>query len=99
MGRFQQKLKRLTSTLSQWYKNVFGDIYANVKTYEEKFKEAEENLILNGTDKKKQEFHRVQAEYIRHLKVENAILRQKYKLHWFKYVDANSSYFYVLSKE
>lgn len=96
MWKFHQKLKRLTSTLSTWSKREFGDIYANVKEYEEKVRVAEENLISNGTDMNRQEFHRVQAEYIRHLKVENAILRQKSQLHWLKYGDANSSYFHAV---
>lgn len=48
LWRFQQKLKRLTATLSHWSKLEFGDIYANVKNYEEKVKEAEEKLILNN---------------------------------------------------
>ncbi|XP_047270323.1 uncharacterized protein LOC124899473 [Capsicum annuum] len=90
MWRFQQKLKRLTSTLSQWFKEVFGDIYANVKLYEEKVKVTEEKLILNGIDENREEFYKTQAKYM-----EDAILRQKYQLHWFKYGDINSSYFYA----
>lgn len=77
MWRFQQKLKILTFTLSRWSKEVVGDMYANVKIHEEKVKVAEEKLILNGTDKNIKEFHKTQAEYIRHLKVKDAILRQK----------------------
>ncbi|XP_047259779.1 uncharacterized protein LOC124892577, partial [Capsicum annuum] len=96
--RFQQKLKRLTATLSQWSKEVFGDIYGNVKNYEENVKVAEENLILHSTDENRQEFHKTQAEYIRHLKVEDVILRPKSHLHWFKYGDANSSYFHAFIK-
>ncbi|KAM3319949.1 hypothetical protein P3S67_007149 [Capsicum chacoense] len=95
MWRFQQKLKRLIATLSQWSKEVFGDIYSNVKTYEEKVKDAEEKLILHNTDENRQEFHKIQVEYIIHLKVEDAILWQKYHLQWFKYGHVNSSYFYA----
>lgn len=52
-----------------------------MKAYEERVKEVVENLILNGTDVNKQEFHRLQVEYIKHLNVKDAILRQKSQLY------------------
>lgn len=66
-------MKILISTLSHWTKVKFGDIYANVKSYEEKFKEAEENLIPNSTDENRKKLHKIQTEYIRHVKVDDGI--------------------------
>lgn len=60
--------------MSHWSKAEYGDIHANVKTYEGKVKIGEENLILNINDDNKQEFHRLQDEYIGYLKVEDIVL-------------------------
>ncbi|KAG5586604.1 hypothetical protein H5410_047038 [Solanum commersonii] len=44
MWIFHQKMKRMAATLSSWSRMQFGDIYAKVKDYEERVKQAEENL-------------------------------------------------------
>ncbi|KAG5585848.1 hypothetical protein H5410_046282 [Solanum commersonii] len=51
MWKFHQKLKRLSNTLSSW-SGEFGDIFVRVKEYEEKARNAEENLIQDHTEKK-----------------------------------------------
>lgn len=40
--------------------------------------------------------HSLNAEYIRSLKMEDSILRQKTQLQWFKEGDVNSKYFHAL---
>lgn len=49
--------------------------------YEERVKLAKEKFIFNSTDENTKEFHKTQAEYIRHLKVKDAILRKQSQLH------------------
>lgn len=78
MWKFQQKMKRIFSTLSHWSRAEYGDINANVKAYEQKIQVVEENLILNEIDENEQVFHRIQAEYIRHRKVEEVVLKQRF---------------------
>ncbi|XP_055822099.1 uncharacterized protein LOC129890602 [Solanum dulcamara] len=98
MWIFHKKMKRLATTLSDWSRNQFGDIYAKVKEYEEVVRQAEENLINMNSNDNRSKLHAINAEYIRYMKMEDAILRQKSQLHWFKEGDMNSSYFHALSR-
>ena len=67
MWRFHQKLKRLSNTLSSLSKKEFGDIFLKVREFEEKVKEAEENLILNNCGTSRESIHELNANYIRYL--------------------------------
>ncbi|KAG5595026.1 hypothetical protein H5410_036258 [Solanum commersonii] len=96
MWTFHQKMKRLASTLSVWSKMQFGDIYAKVKDFEARVKEAEDNLIHNNTEEQRAELHGINAKYIRFMKMEDSILKQKSQLHWFREGDSNSKYFHAL---
>jgi len=57
---------------------------------------AEDNLIHNNTEEQRAELHGINAEYIRLMKMEDSILKQKTQLHWFKEGDSNSKYFHAL---
>ncbi|WMV30203.1 hypothetical protein MTR67_023588 [Solanum verrucosum] len=96
MWTFHQKMKRLASTLSAWSKMQFGDIYAKVKDYEERVRVAEEDLIHNNTEEQRTKLHGINAEYIKFMKLEDSILKQKTQLQWFKEGDGNSKYFHAL---
>uniref|UniRef100_M1E0C2 RNase H family protein n=1 Tax=Solanum tuberosum TaxID=4113 RepID=M1E0C2_SOLTU len=96
MWIFHQKMKRLASTLSAWSKMQFGDIYAKVRDYEEKVRLAEEDLIHNNTEEQRTKLHGINAEYIKFMKLEDSILKQKTQLQWFKEGDGNSKYFHAL---
>ncbi|XP_055814708.1 uncharacterized protein LOC129884436 [Solanum dulcamara] len=96
MWIFHMKMKRLANTLSNWSRNQFGDIHAKVKEYEEAVRQAEEDLINRQSNENRSKLHAINAEYIRYMKMENTILRQKTQLQWFKEGDMNSSYFHAL---
>ncbi|XP_015159877.1 uncharacterized protein [Solanum tuberosum] len=96
MWKFHQKLKRLACTLSKWSKGEFGDIFAKVKEYENRVKNAEESFIQNNSEENRTALHAINAEYIRFLKLEDSILKQKTQLQWFKEGDCNSKYFHSL---
>lgn len=96
MWCFHQKLKRLSSTLSAWSKTNFGNIHDKVKDYEERIKCAENELINQGTDDVRIHLHILSVEYIKFLKLEESILRQKSQLNWFQEGDANTGYFHAL---
>ncbi|KAH0684452.1 hypothetical protein KY290_036526 [Solanum tuberosum] len=78
-------MKRLASTLSKWSRREFGDIFTVVKEYEEQVRQAEE-------------LHHCNAKYIKYLKLESSILKQKTQLQWFKDGDANSKYFHSIMR-
>lgn len=96
MWVFHYKLKRLSSTLSNWSRDTFGDIYAKVKEFEVKVKVAEENLINTNDDYDRAALHSLNANYIRYLKLESSILNQKTQLQWFQEQEVNYSYFHAL---
>ncbi|XP_049348976.1 uncharacterized protein LOC125813531 [Solanum verrucosum] len=98
MWQLHQKMKRLTHTLSNWSKNEYGDIYAKVKEFEETIKKAEEELLTHNTEALRQQLHLMNANYIRYLKLEESILKQKTQLQWFKEGDANTKYFHALMR-
>lgn len=77
MWRFYQKMKRLAYTLSALSRNVFGDIFQNVRMNEEDVHKAEENYILHQSEATKSALHEINAKYINFLKLEDTILKQK----------------------
>ncbi|KAG5604805.1 hypothetical protein H5410_026297 [Solanum commersonii] len=79
MWIFHQKMKRLASTLSAWSKMQFGDIYGKVRDFEKRVKVAEDNLLQSNTEKHREELHSINAEYIRYMKLEDAILKQNHR--------------------
>ncbi|XP_015158404.1 uncharacterized protein [Solanum tuberosum] len=96
MWRFHQKLKRLSNTLSSWSRREFGDIFSKVKDYEDKVRVAKEHLIQDHNENNRATLHELNAEYIRFLKMEDSILKQKTQLQWLKEGDANTKYFHSL---
>ncbi|KAG5580297.1 hypothetical protein H5410_050924 [Solanum commersonii] len=96
MWRFHQKMKRLSNTLSHWSRREFGDIFTTVREYEEKVRTAEERLIHEHSDTNRTILHALNAEYIKFLKIEDSILKQKTQLYWFKEGDNNTKYFHSL---
>ncbi|XP_055835236.1 uncharacterized protein LOC129903716 [Solanum dulcamara] len=96
MWCFYQKMKRLSATLSSWSKLKFGDIYAKVKEYVEKSRQTKEELISVYNEECRTKLYSINAEYIRYLKMEEFMLKQKTQLQWFKEDDINSKYFHSL---
>ncbi|XP_049399720.1 uncharacterized protein LOC125863746 [Solanum stenotomum] len=78
------------------FAETFGDIYAKVRDFEERVRLAEEDLIHNNTEEQRTKLHGINAEYIKFMKLEYSILKQKTQLQWFKEGDGNSNYFHAL---
>ncbi|KAG5598514.1 hypothetical protein H5410_029884 [Solanum commersonii] len=76
----------------------FGDIFTKVKEYEDKINTTKGNLIQDCTEVNRSALHGFNAEYIRFLKLEDSILKQKTQLQWFKDGDSNTKYFHSLIK-
>lgn len=95
---FHYKLKRLSSTHSNWSKATFGVIRTKVKEFNDKVKMDEENLVNSIVDDDRVALHHINAEYIRYLKHKSSVLKKKTQFLWFQEGDMNSSYFYALIK-
>ncbi|WMV30092.1 hypothetical protein MTR67_023477, partial [Solanum verrucosum] len=98
MWCLHKKMKRLASTLSCWSKREYVDIFASVKDFEEKVKNAEIEVLQNNTANNRTKLQCVNAEYIKYLKMEADILKQKTQLQWFREGDANANYFHALMR-
>lgn len=53
-------------------------------------------MILHNSDDNRVNLHKLHTEYIKFLKMEESILKQKSQLHWFNKGDANTKYFHAL---
>ncbi|WMV32839.1 hypothetical protein MTR67_026224, partial [Solanum verrucosum] len=84
------------ASISEYGKDLIGPWLMIVRDYEDRVKVAEENLIQHNTDKNRTALHEINAKYIRYMKFEDSILRQKSQLQWFKEGDGNTKYFHAL---
>ncbi|WMV30196.1 hypothetical protein MTR67_023581 [Solanum verrucosum] len=69
-----------------------------VRDHEETVRMAEEALIVNNSAENRANLHRINARYIKYLKLEYSILKQKTQLQWFKDGDTNSKYFHAIMR-
>ncbi|XP_055800325.1 uncharacterized protein LOC129869710 [Solanum dulcamara] len=99
MRRFQEKMKRVRSTLSRWSRQEYGDIFSSITDFETKVREAEDAIISDNSEDNRTKLNLINAKYIRYLKIDQSILKQKTQLHWFKKGDANSNYFHAIIRE
>ncbi|XP_019252919.1 PREDICTED: uncharacterized protein LOC109231741 [Nicotiana attenuata] len=96
MWIFHQKTKALCSELSKWSRREYGDIFQQVKEYESKVIAAEEVWAHTNNPVDREVLHNLRAQYVKHLKTEESVLKQKTQLQLFKEGDANSKYFHSL---
>ncbi|KAH0742162.1 hypothetical protein KY290_035205 [Solanum tuberosum] len=98
MWKLHQKLKRVTDTLSNWSKHEYGDIFRKVKEFEETIRNFEAELMTNNNAAVRQNLLQLNATYIKYLKMEESVLKQKTQLQWFKDDDANTKFFHALMR-
>ncbi|KAH0650296.1 hypothetical protein KY284_030208 [Solanum tuberosum] len=76
--------------------NSAGKRVSMVKGFEENSRHSEEEHMTNNNEDSRQKLYQMNANYIRYLKMEESILKQKTQLQWFKDGDANNKYFHAL---
>ena len=64
--------------------------------YREHVHKAEEDYITHLNDANRSSLHEMNVKYIKFLKLEDTILKQKTQLQWFKDSDKNSKYFHSI---
>ncbi|XP_019251034.1 PREDICTED: uncharacterized protein LOC109229947 [Nicotiana attenuata] len=92
---FNYKMKKLEQALSTWSKATFGDIFKQIASLEEVVKVHETQFELNPTIQNRERLHRVKADLIRVLALEEEFWKQKASLNWFKDGDRNSKLFHA----
>lgn len=94
-----QKLERTTSHLSSWSKYTYRDIHSATKIMETNIAMLEQSLQEDNTPANRAKLNKAKAEYVQHLKIQKAILRQKARVRWLEDGDANTAYFHKVIKE
>ncbi|XP_019248523.1 PREDICTED: uncharacterized protein LOC109227780 [Nicotiana attenuata] len=82
MWIIHQNLKALSNALNKWSRQQYGDIFLKAKEYEHKLKQAEMAWAQTNDGNDRQNFHELQANYLRYMKLEESILKQKTQLQW-----------------
>ncbi|XP_060170376.1 uncharacterized protein LOC132601292 [Lycium barbarum] len=98
MWRLQQKLKTLAKELSKWSRNSIGGVFENVKKFEKEVSDAETAYLNSDSDTDRMLLNKTKAEYIKWLKMEDSILRQKARIKWVEEEDSNTKYFHSTIK-
>ncbi|XP_060210726.1 uncharacterized protein LOC132637688 [Lycium barbarum] len=99
MWRLQSKLKILSKNLSTWSKEVVGNVYDQVKDWEDKLHHLEEQDINQNSDLSREELNKGQAEYTRWMGLQESLLKQKSLVDWFEEGDCNTRYFHSVIRE
>ncbi|XP_075083474.1 uncharacterized protein LOC142167215 [Nicotiana tabacum] len=92
---FNHKLKKLKRALSVWNKATYGDIFQKIARLEELVLIHEAQFELQPTLLNRERLHKVQAELIRYLAIEEEFWRQKSGMAWFKDGNRNTKFFHV----
>ncbi|XP_075108822.1 uncharacterized protein LOC142180675 [Nicotiana tabacum] len=92
---FNHKLKKLKKALSTWSKATYGGIFQKIASLEEVVLVHERKFELSPTQMNRQRLHKVQAEMIKYLALEEQFWRQKAGMAWFKDGDRNTRFFHA----
>ncbi|XP_075097852.1 uncharacterized protein LOC142175172 [Nicotiana tabacum] len=96
---FNHKLKKLKKALSLWSKATFGDIFQKIASMEEVVMVHEVEFEANPTGMNRERLHKVQAELIKCLALEEKYWQQKTGMTWFKEGDRNTKFFHAQIEE
>lgn len=76
MLRLHTKMKRLTSTLTNWSKREYGYVFVKFMHCEDVVRNAKELSLHDNKKENRENLHAFNAQYIRYLKMEYAIHQQ-----------------------
>lgn len=98
MYGFYSKLFRLKKDIQRWNKEIFGNIFSNVKQAEENLTRVESSSEDAPNEATREEYHRAKAVYLNAANYELHFLKQKARVRWLKEGHANTHYFHSIVK-
>lgn len=85
----------MKKVLSSWSRATYGDIFQKIASLEEVVLVHEAQFEMNLSQQNRERLHKVQAELIRYLTLEEEFWRQKSGMLWFKDGDRNTKFFHA----
>lgn len=99
MRALAYKLKLLKTTLLEWNKTIFGNIFDAIKLAEHKVQQAESLFDNDPTPKARESLTREQANLFLCLCREETFLRKKTRVKWAAEGDANTRFFHATVRD
>ncbi|XP_060211721.1 uncharacterized protein LOC132639280 [Lycium barbarum] len=79
-------------------RDSIGDVFENVKKFEKEVTDAKTAYLASDADTDRILLNKSKPEYIKWLKIEDSILRQKARIKWAEEGDSNTKYFHSTIK-
>lgn len=98
MRGFYDKLFALKKDIQRWNKDVFGNIFRNLKHAESLLSQAKARWDDDPSQETRQAFHKAKADYFLASNYELHFWQQKARVKWLKDGDANTQYFHSVVK-
>ncbi|XP_031100850.1 uncharacterized protein LOC116004818 [Ipomoea triloba] len=93
------KLKRLKQALRVWNREIFGNVFDQVRNLDQSVSDAEKRFDASPTQENRELLSYAQASLLQALKLEEIYWKQKARVKWLREGDANTSFFHSTVKD